>query len=144
MDEDLLPARMVNEFVYCPRLFYLEWVQGRFADNDYTRVGQQVHRRVDTETGAAPLPDEGELRAARSVMLSSQGLGVIAKLDLITGTDGGSSRLQKRASRSPTGHRGPATRFRYASTESSCATPAIAATEPRSITRHHEDVSALN
>ncbi len=21
MDEDLLPARMVNEFVYCPRLF---------------------------------------------------------------------------------------------------------------------------
>ncbi|HZE16539.1 MAG TPA: CRISPR-associated endonuclease Cas1, partial [Mycobacterium sp.] len=65
------------------------WVQGRFADNDDTRVGQQVHRRVDTETGAAPLPDEGELRAARSVMLSSQRLGVIAKLDLITGTDGG-------------------------------------------------------
>lgn len=24
MDEDLLPARMVNEFVYCPRLFYLD------------------------------------------------------------------------------------------------------------------------
>jgi hypothetical protein len=29
MHEDLLPARMVNEFVYCPRLFYLEWVEGR-------------------------------------------------------------------------------------------------------------------
>ncbi|CCK56863.1 CRISPR-associated endonuclease Cas4/Cas1 [Mycobacterium canetti] len=88
MDEDLLPARMVNEFVYCPRLFYLEWVEGRFADSDDTRVGQQVHRRVDTEAGAAPLPDEGELTAARSVMLSSQELGVIAKIDVIEGIDG--------------------------------------------------------
>ena len=25
---DLLPARMVNEFAYCPRLAYMEWVQG--------------------------------------------------------------------------------------------------------------------
>ncbi|WCS19984.1 CRISPR-associated endonuclease Cas1 [Mycobacterium marinum] len=88
MDEDLLPARMVNEFVYCPRLFYLEWVEGRFADSDDTRVGKQVHRRVDTETGAAPLPEEGELDAARSVMLSSQELGVIAKIDMIEGIDG--------------------------------------------------------
>ena len=88
MDEDLLPARMVNEFVYCPRLFYIEWVQGRFADNDDTRLGQQVHRRVDTETGAAPLPEDGQLRAARSVTLSSQRLGVIAKLDVIEGVDG--------------------------------------------------------
>ena len=22
----LIPARMLNEFSYCPRLFYLEWV----------------------------------------------------------------------------------------------------------------------
>lgn len=24
---ELLPARMLNEFIYCPRLFYLEWVE---------------------------------------------------------------------------------------------------------------------
>lgn len=88
MDEDLLPARMVNEFVYCPRLFYLEWVEGRFADSDDTRVGRQVHRRVDNEAGAAPLPAEGEWNAARSVTLSSQQLGVIAKIDVIEGIDG--------------------------------------------------------
>ncbi len=29
----LLPARMVNEFAYCPRLAYFEWVDGVFADN---------------------------------------------------------------------------------------------------------------
>ncbi len=89
MDADLLPARMVNEFVYCPRLFYLEWVEARFADNDDTRLGRQVHRKVDAETGAAPLPEDGELRRARSVTVSSERLGVIAKLDLVEG-DGGS------------------------------------------------------
>ncbi len=90
MDPDLLPARMVNEYVYCPRLFYLEWVEARFADNDDTRLGQQVHRKVDVESGAAPLPDDGELRRARSVTVSSERLGVIAKLDLIEGDGGGS------------------------------------------------------
>jgi CRISPR-associated protein Cas1 len=82
---DLLPARMVNEYVYCPRLFYLEWVDARFADNDDTRVGRFVHRKVDDETGAAPLPAEGELRVARSLTLSSQQLGVIAGIDVVEG-----------------------------------------------------------
>lgn len=88
MDSDLLPARMVNEFVYCPRLFYLEWVEGRFTDNDDTRLGQRVHRRVDEAAGAAPLPDEGELRRARSMMLSSERLGIVAKLDVVEGENG--------------------------------------------------------
>ena len=26
---ELVPARMLNEFAYCPRLCYLEWVQAR-------------------------------------------------------------------------------------------------------------------
>ena len=30
---DYLPARMVNEFVYCPRLFFLEWVEGVFRSS---------------------------------------------------------------------------------------------------------------
>jgi CRISPR-associated protein Cas1 len=87
MDEDLLPARMVNEFVYCPRLFYLEWAERRFTDSDDTRIGRQVHRRVDTESGAAPQPGDGEFNVARSVMLSSQELGVITKIDLVEGID---------------------------------------------------------
>ncbi len=28
---DYLPARMLNEFVYCPRLFFYEWVEEIFA-----------------------------------------------------------------------------------------------------------------
>lgn len=44
---DLLPVRMLNEFAYCPRLFHLMHVEGRWADNVYTVEGRTVHRRVD-------------------------------------------------------------------------------------------------
>jgi CRISPR-associated protein Cas1 len=44
---DLIPARMLNEFCYCPRPAYLEWVQGEFADNLETLEGRFGHRRVD-------------------------------------------------------------------------------------------------
>jgi hypothetical protein len=30
---DLIPARILNEYVYCPRLAYLEWVDQHLADN---------------------------------------------------------------------------------------------------------------
>ncbi len=85
---DLVPARMVNEFSYCPRLFHLEWVEGQFADNLDTVDGRWQHRVVDTEGGAAPLADEGELKAARSVLLSSPTLGLVGKVDLIEGVGG--------------------------------------------------------
>lgn len=44
---ELIPARMLNEFCYCPRLAYLEWVQGEFQDNLETVEGRFGHRRVD-------------------------------------------------------------------------------------------------
>ncbi|OHV43962.1 hypothetical protein BCD48_26510 [Pseudofrankia sp. BMG5.36] len=77
---------MVNEFTYCPRLFYLEWVQSRFVDNADTVEGRYAHRWVDKRAGAAPLPeDDGELRLARSVSLSSTTLGLSAVVDIIEG-----------------------------------------------------------
>jgi len=51
---DYLPARMINEFVYCPRLFYLIHVEGQFADSIDTIGGRIVHRRVDTGNGGLP------------------------------------------------------------------------------------------
>lgn len=38
---DLVPARMLNEFVYCPRLFYLEWVDGDWDENADTSEAVQ-------------------------------------------------------------------------------------------------------
>lgn len=87
---ELVPARMVNEFSYCPRLFYLEWVQARFADNLDTVQGRYTHRVVDQAAGRAPLPeDRAELKVARSLMLSSTSLGLVAKLDLVEGAPDG-------------------------------------------------------
>ena len=87
-DLPLLPARMVNEFQYCPRLAYLEWVQGEWADSGDTVEGRYQHRRVDRAKGDLPPADavESEERIhARSITLSSNRLGLIAKLDLIEG-----------------------------------------------------------
>jgi CRISPR-associated protein Cas1 len=86
---DLVPARMLNEYVYCPRLFFLEWVEELWASNADVAEGLRRHRRVDSGGGAAPLPDEGPLVAARSVELASESLGISAKLDLVEGVDGG-------------------------------------------------------
>lgn len=80
---DLIPARMLNEFVFCKRLFFLEWVDRLWAPSADTEEGDYHHRRVDSGGGAAPLPAEGDLKAARSLELSSVSLGIIAKLDLV-------------------------------------------------------------
>jgi len=55
---------MLNEFCYCPRLAYLEWVQGEFADNLETREGRFGHRRVD-KASRAHVP-EGSQAAAET------------------------------------------------------------------------------
>jgi CRISPR-associated protein Cas1 len=90
-----LPARMLNEFVYCPRLFYYEFVEGVFVHNADTLRGAAVHARVDTGSGAMPAaqvdkseipkPDqtEPEIIHSRSVSLGSERLGVTAKIDLV-------------------------------------------------------------
>lgn len=83
---DYLPARMVNEFVYCPRLCYYEWVDGVFRDSADTVEGRFEHRRVDKAT-AMPSPEAAAERIhSRSVALSSERLRVIAVLDLVEGS----------------------------------------------------------
>jgi CRISPR-associated protein Cas1 len=84
----LLPVRMLNEYTYCPRLFYLEWVQGEFVDNELTVEGRTAHRRVDAGGGAMPAPEDDKPFEIRSVSLSSTQLGLSAKIDLVEG-DGG-------------------------------------------------------
>lgn len=87
---DYLPARMVNEFVYCPRLFYYEWVEGVFRESGDTVEGSAQHKRVDREgKGLAKAEDLGEEKIhTRSVTLSSERHRVIAKLDLVEAEGG--------------------------------------------------------
>jgi len=53
---DPLPARLLNEFVYCPRLFYYEHVEGVFVENADTARGAAIHRKVDSGSGAMAAP----------------------------------------------------------------------------------------
>src|SRR4051794_26500876 len=85
---DYLPARMLNEFVYCPRLFYYEWVEGLFVHNRETVEGGLRHAKLEQKDDA--LPAAGELAEtdtihSRSVTLSSEAHRLIAKMDLIEG-----------------------------------------------------------
>jgi hypothetical protein len=56
-----LPARMLNEFAYCPRLAYLEWVQGEWADSADTVEGQFHHRRVNQPARLSARAQAGRL-----------------------------------------------------------------------------------
>lgn len=89
-EEPLLPVRMLNEFAYCPRLAYLEWVQSEFADSADTVEGRFHHRRVDESPKRQPSEDgapsdEDTVIHQRSVWLSSERLGLTAKIDLVEG-----------------------------------------------------------
>lgn len=105
----LIPVRMLNEFTYCPRLGYLEWVQGEWAENIETMQGTFGHRNVDkpdrkqfsspesdkSQPATGPESDSPETLDpgpstldparihARSIMLSSEAEGLVAKLDIV-------------------------------------------------------------
>jgi CRISPR-associated protein Cas1 len=82
---DYMPARMVNEFVYCPRLFFYEWVEGLFQESADTVEGKIQHKRVDKGGKGLPSPEKlaEERLETRAVTLSSGRLRVIAKMDLL-------------------------------------------------------------
>jgi CRISP-associated protein Cas1 len=84
---DYLPARMLNELTYCPRLFYYEYVDGLFAHNQETIEGTLRHSGVDERADGLPTPEQlaesDRPVRSRSVTLSSDTHGVIAKMDLV-------------------------------------------------------------
>ncbi len=102
-DEPLIPVRMLNEWIYCPRLAFLEWVEGEWAETGDTAEGRRVHARVDRPGGHFPAAEElGEERlATRALTLSSARLGVIAKMDLLEAGDGTVTPVETKKGRRP-------------------------------------------
>jgi CRISPR-associated protein Cas1 len=113
-----IPARMMNEFVYCQRLFYYEFVEGVFVESVDTLRGAAIHQRVDSGNGALPAAktkkktekttteeklsetvdvsakeaeaqhNEPETIHSRSVQMGSERLGIVAKMDLVESKTG--------------------------------------------------------
>jgi CRISPR-associated protein Cas1 len=102
----LLPARMLNEFVYCPRLFYLEWVQGDFKDSADVIEGRTKHKHVNVEGGKLSAPEElatdGDIQfKTRSLTLACEKYGIIARMDLVEVAGGKVSPVEYKKGKEP-------------------------------------------
>lgn len=88
-----MPVRRLHNFVYRPRLFYLQWVEGVFVPNEDTVMGSAVHGRVDEPSKLRDelLADSGG--TLRSVTLSSERLGLTGIADLVEQDADGQRRL---------------------------------------------------
>src|SRR6266853_1504478 len=82
-----LPARMLNEFVYCPRLFYYEHVEGVFVESaDTVKGAAEGDSDLSTLNSQLSTSANADTIHSRSVMLGSERLGVVAKMDLVEAT----------------------------------------------------------
>src|SRR5271156_1400721 len=88
VEEDLIPVRALNQVSYCPRLYYLEYVEAVMPINEHVADGLFQHRRVDDAKLQCRTRKEGEVLHTRSVQLSSPFLGISGKLDLVEEKDG--------------------------------------------------------
>jgi CRISPR-associated protein Cas1 len=85
---DLIPVRALNQVSYCPRLYYLEYVDAVMPINEHVEDGLFQHRRVDDpELQNRPRKENGAIHT-RSVQISSTRFGITGKLDLIEEKDG--------------------------------------------------------
>ena len=102
VEPQLVPARMLNELVYCQRLFHLEWVDGRWAHSDDTVQGAVAHDATDRRSGRMPAPDEEEKPfTSIQVALSDPDLGVTAVIDRVDHEDGSSSPVDMKKGSGP-------------------------------------------
>jgi CRISPR-associated protein Cas1 len=80
-------VRNLHNFIYCPRLFYFQWVENIFQENADTVAGSHVHRNVDEPSKLdnpkeLGLPEGSRLRSLR---LESESLGLIGVVDIVEG-----------------------------------------------------------
>lgn len=77
---EFLPLSLLNTFVYCPRRFYYEFVEGETRVNAFLLEGERVHEKVHQPMGARQ--EEGRL-VRRRVYLASERLRVAGYLDVV-------------------------------------------------------------
>src|SRR6266581_2219480 len=82
-----MPVRRLHNFIYCPRLFYFQWVENVFQENADTVEGSHVHRNVDAPSKLDDLKelDFPEGSKLRSLRLESESLGLIGVVDIVEG-----------------------------------------------------------
>ena len=87
-DAQLIPLRALNQVTYCPRLYYLQYVDCVMPTNEHVEGGLHDHRRVDEPELANKTRKEGDTNRSRGIHLSSDTLGISGILDVIEEKEG--------------------------------------------------------
>ncbi len=103
---DLVPVRALNQVTYCPRLYYLEYVESVMPTNEHVEDGLFQHRRIDNPDLQHRSRKEGGALHTRSVQLSSERLGITGKLDLVEEKDGAVYPVEYKRGSGPSGENG--------------------------------------
>ena len=106
---DLIPVRALNQVTYCPRLYWLQYVEGLMVVNEHVEDGVVRHGRVNDPKAAGRPRLERDTIHTRSVPLASEQLGLTGKLDLIEEKSGEVYPVEYKRSKAPTDADGQAT-----------------------------------
>jgi CRISPR-associated protein Cas1 len=104
--QDSIPVRALNQVSYCPRLYYLEYVDSVMPTNEYVEDGLFQHRRVNDPKLENRTRKDGDTLITRSVSISSERLGISGKLDLLEEKGGEGRPIEYKRSAAPTGDDG--------------------------------------
>jgi len=105
-DVQMIPVRALNQITYCPRLYYLQYVDCVMPTNEHVEGGLFDHRRVDEPELANRTRKEGDANRSRGVHLSSERLGISGVLDVIEEKDGASYPVETKHGSAPRGDDG--------------------------------------
>jgi CRISPR-associated protein Cas1 len=97
----LIPLRALNQVTYCPRLYYLQYVDAVMPTNEHVESGLFDHRRVDEPDLANKTRKEGDADKSRGVHLSSETLGLSGVLDVIEQKNGASYPVETKHGSAP-------------------------------------------
>ncbi len=90
-----MPVRRLHNYLYCPRLFYLQWVENIFEENADTATGSAIHRqtdqpsRLDDERATALRDGLSDGAKLRSLRIESTTLGLVGMIDVVEGGEDG-------------------------------------------------------
>lgn len=110
----MIPVRMLNEYVYCPRLFYLMHVEGLFQDNPDTVRGKMMHdraektqnrirRKKDQDRGSQDAKNQPLFN--KELSLASETLNITGKLDAVEEDAGHCAPVESKHSAGPDGNK---------------------------------------
>src|SRR5271155_2579408 len=78
-----IPLRALNQVTYCPRLYYLQYVDAVMPHNEHVEGGLFDHRRVDDPDLAGRTRKEGDAEKSRGVPVSPETRGLSGVLEVI-------------------------------------------------------------